>query len=373
MGNKQIYKVIGLMSGTSLDGVDAAVLDTDGRDIYGFGPTVFRPYSRPEKNLLHEATQAALKWRFAGPPPAIFAEAEAIIHQAHIEAAGQLIGRASKPVSLIGFHGQTVLHRPPEAGRKGQTLQLGKGQVLADELGIDVAYDFRSADMAAGGQGAPLAPLYHEALLRRSNISRPAAVLNIGGVSNITILQENGEVLASDCGPGNGPLDNWVGQHGLGDFDKDGDLSGSGIPDFSQINTWLAADFFAKPAPKSADRWDFDITNDLAGIAPQDGAATLAVFTAFCVAHIIKKYRQPLEKIIICGGGRHNRTIMLALAEQNIGKIVSAEQIGWNGDSLEAQAFAYLAVRTLLGLPISLPQTTGAPKAMSGGRLAKAI
>ena len=363
------YKAIGLMSGTSLDGVDAAVLETDGTQILGFGQAAFRPYTNEEKDVLNEATQAALAWNFTGPAPNIFARAETIIHKAHIEAVRMLNTRG---VDLIGFHGQTILHRPPVGGKNGQTLQLGNGQVLADALGIDVAYDFRSNDMKIGGQGAPLAPIYHEALLRRSNVKLPAAVLNIGGVSNITVLTNDGALLASDCGPGNGPLDSWMQQCGAGDYDKDGALSLRGTPDFALIEKWSQASFFAKPLPKSADRWDFDVLDDLAGISPEDGAATLAVFTAMSIGKCIKQYGQAIEKLIVCGGGRHNLAIMLALQEQGIGQAVSAEAIGWNGDDLEAQAFAYLAVRSIKNMPLSYPGTTGVVKAVSGGRLAKA-
>ena len=368
--SKRSYKAIGLMSGTSLDGVDAAVLDTDGMEILGFGPTAFRPYTDKEKGVLEEATQAALKWNFTGPAPNIFARAETIIHKAHIEAV-RMLGIAN--VDLIGFHGQTILHRPPEAGKNGQTLQLGNGQILADALGIDVAFDFRSADMAVGGQGAPLAPIYHEALLRHSNIQLPVAVLNVGGVSNITILTADGTLLASDCGPGNGPLDSWVQQCKAGDYDKDGELSLQGTPVFVLIEKWLRADFFSKALPKSADRWDFNVLGELNGHAPENGAATLAVFTAMSIRKCIRQYGQAVEKIIVCGGGRHNPAIMLALQEQGFGQVVSAEQVGWNGDDLEAQAFAYLAVRSVQGQPLSYPKTTGATSPICGGKLARAL
>jgi len=366
----KIYTAVGLMSGTSLDGVDAAVLKTDGVEIHGFGPTAFRPFTDEEKQVLHEATQAALVWNFTGPPPNIFASAETIIHKAHIEVVRQL---GVDNVDLIGFHGQTILHRPPEGGKNGQTLQLGEGHALAGVLGIDVAYDFRSADMAVGGQGAPLAPIYHEALLRRSKTDLPAAVLNIGGVSNITILTADGILLASDCGPGNGPLDSWIKQCGLGDYDKDGVLSMRGTPDFALIEKWLQADFFKKPPPASADRWDFDVLDDLRAVRPEDGATSLAVFTAISIKKCITYYGQAIEKIIVCGGGRHNPAILLALHEQNIGHIVTAEQAGWNGDDLEAQAFAYLAVRSAKALPLSYPKTTGAKTPMSGGKIVKTL
>jgi len=367
--SKTSYKALGLMSGTSLDGVDAAVIETDGETVFSFGETYFRPYSKEEQDVLNAATQAALTWNFTGAPPNVFAQAEAIIHAAHIEAAQALL---SDEIDLIGFHGQTVLHRPPMQGKSGQTLQLGNGQVLADALGIDVVFDFRTADVEAGGQGAPLAPIYHQALLEKSGADLPAAVLNIGGVSNITLVTKGGELLATDCGPGNGPLDSWVQMCGRGTYDKDGALALSGVPDFALIEKWLSRAFFTKPLPKSADRWDFDVLSDLESHTPQNGAATLAAFTAVAIAQSVTYYEQPIDTLIVCGGGRKNTAIMAALCEQNIGKIMSAEQTGWRGDDLEAEAFAYLAVRSTLGLALSYPGTTGATKPMCGGVQAKA-
>ncbi len=362
--SKKRYKALGLMSGTSLDGVDAAIMDTDGEQIFGFGQTYFRPYSRKEQNVLGAATQAALKWNFTGTPPNVFGQAEAIIHQAHIEAAQAIISDA---IDLVGFHGQTVLHRPAAPEQNGQTLQLGDGQVLADALGVDVVYDFRSADVQVGGQGAPLAPIYHQAMLRKSQIGMPAAALNIGGVSNITLVGAGGELLASDCGPGNGPLDSWVQMCGRGSYDKDGALALAGVPDFALIDKWLSREFFAKPVPKSADRWDFDVLHDLKNQMPENGAASLVGFTAMAIAHTLRQYDDAAKTIIVCGGGRKNSAIMAALREQGIGVIMSAEQAGWRGDDLEAEAFAYLAVRRLRNMPLSYPKTTGVKKPMSGG------
>ena len=366
--SKTRYKALGLMSGTSLDGVDAAVIETDGEAVFGFGKTHFRAYTQDEQDTLNAATQAALTWNFKGPPPNIFAQVEAVIHQAHIEAAQALM---SDDIDLIGFHGQTVLHRPPTPEQKGQTLQLGDGHVLADALGVDVVYDFRTHDVQAGGQGAPLAPVYHKAMLEKSGTPLPAAVLNIGGVSNITLVIAGGELQATDCGPGNGPLDSWVQMCGRGTYDKDGALALAGEPDFALIDKWLSREFFAKPVPKSADRWDFDVLADLKHHTPQDGAATLVGFTAMAIANTLRQYDHTAHTIIVCGGGRKNPAIMAALQEQGIGNIVSAEQVGWRGDDLEAEAFAYLAVRCIKGLPLSYPGTTGVESPMCGGVLAK--
>lgn len=368
MNAKQQY-VIGLMSGTSLDGVDAAVLRTDGETVSEFGPAIERTYSAEERKILAEATQDALAWDFNGPPPNSFARAEAVIHAAHIEAVKSLIQKWGRRPALIGFHGQTVLHRPPASGQNGQTLQLGDGNVLARALGIPTAYDFRTADMRAGGQGAPLAPIYHAALLEMNDLPPESCVLNIGGVANFT-MYINGKLVATDCGPGNGPLDSWVQQCGLGDYDQNGALSLAGTPDFNRLAGWMRRDFFHARPPKSADRWDFDVLPSMHGMTPQDGAATLASFCAMGVADTLKHYGARPEMVIACGGGRKNAAICAALTEQNIGKIVTAEQVGWHGDDLEAQAFAFLAKRHLRGLPLSYPGTTGVKAPTSGGKIA---
>lgn len=369
-------KAIGLMSGTSLDGVDAALLDTDGEKIHGFGPGFFRPYSSHEREIIERATQAALEWNFKGVPPNIFAQAEDIVDQAHIEALrGFLkvndVNRES--VDLIGYHGQTILHRPPENGNNGTTLQLGDGGKIASSINIDTVFDFRSNDMINGGQGAPLAPVFHKALVEKAKLKGTTGVLNIGGVSNITVIFGDGDMIATDCGPGNGPLDSWVSQNDAGAFDKDGEYAMAGTPDFALTDQWLKRDFFLKPIPKSADRWDFDVLEDLRGLSIENGAATLVAFTAIAVGHSLKRLNQPLDNIIVCGGGRHNPAMMAALCEQMVGQVELAEAVGWQGDNIEAQAFAFLAVRHIKQLPLSYPATTGVNRQLNGGRLMKPI
>lgn len=369
-------KVIGLMSGTSLDGVDVAVLDTDGERIEEFGPTFFRPYKPEERSIINEATRAALNWNFSGVAPNIFAQAEEIVDQAHIEAVEGLLREANldeEHVDLIGYHGQTILHRPPEAGKPGKTLQLGRGATLASKLGVDVVYDFRTHDVEQGGQGAPLAPAYHRALTKSAYMPLPTAVLNIGGVSNITVLGADGDISATDCGPGNGPLDTWIQRKGRGEYDAGGKIALAGSPDVGLVAKWLQRDFFTRPVPKSADRWDFDVLPDLSGLSTENGAATLAAFTAEAIAHTVKKCAQPIETLIVCGGGRKNKAVLAALHEQRIGKVVPAEDMHWRGDDIEAEAFAFLAVRSVLGLPLSYPGTTGVIAPLTGGRLAKAL
>lgn len=375
MPKNKTFRVIGLMSGTSLDGVDAAILETDGETIYSFGASVSLPYSTLEREALESATRKALAWNFKGPPPNEFALAEDVLHQTHVAAVQALIFESKFELSdfdLIGFHGQTVLHRAPSGSKKGQTLQLGDGEKLARALGVDVAYDFRSADVAAGGQGAPLAPIYHKALLDMSGLSVDTAILNVGGVSNFTLFDANGSLVASDAGPGNGPLDQWVKQNSLGDYDDGGALSFKGTPDFARIDEWLEGEFFKQAVPRSADRYDFDVLSTLKGVSPENGAATLCAFTGMAVAKTLKQSAAKVSQIVVCGGGRHNPAIMAALREATSAKIISAEMLGWDGDALEAQAFAYLAVRSVKRLPLSFPKTTGVKHKMTGGVIASA-
>ncbi len=350
------------MSGTSLDGVDVAVIETDGIDIFGFGPTAEASLSLEDKAILQSATQDALKWRFSGAPPNSFARAETIIDRVHLAAIGKM------SADIIGYHGQTILHHPPVNGQAGQTLQLGRGQVLADALGLPVAYGFRTADVTAGGQGAPLAPIYHEALCRYSSLGGRVAVVNIGGVSNVSMVENGALKWATDCGPGNGPLDSWVAKHDVGEFDLNGRLSFAGSVNHMLIDQWFNADFFKRNVPRSADRYDFDVLNDLKNYTVESGAATLASFCAQSIARDLKG--TALDMVVICGGGRKNPAIMAMLDIHIDANVVPAEIVGWDGDMLEAQAFAYLSVRTLKGLPISFPETTGAPTPMMGGRIA---
>ncbi len=368
------YIALGLMSGTSLDGVDAAFLETDGERIIRLGPSLCLDYSVEDRTTLQEATQAALRWRFSGPRPNSFAAAEAVIHKTHVKAAQSLCEAHSewaKDLAMIGFHGQTVLHHPPKAPFKGQTLQLGDGARLAQALGKPVYFDFRSADMAAGGQGAPLAPVYHQALVGYSKLDCPTAVLNIGGVGNVTLVTKDNRIIASDTGPGNGPLDIWMEKNGIGAFDPDGKYAAAGTPNFHLARQWLDKAFFQRPAPRSADRYDFDIINDMDDLSLEDGAATLAAFTTLAAVYTLNDMKEKPRSLIVCGGGRHNKAMMWMLREHLEAKVKTAEEVGWNSDAIEAQAFAFLAVRSKWKLPISFPATTGVPKPMTGGRLAE--
>ncbi len=363
MENKR-YIALGLMSGTSLDGVDAAIIETDGEEIFGFGRATcidFPDEARPVK----EAVKTALAWKFKGPPPNSLQIGSDYVDEAHVKAIKAL---GYEGVDVIGYHGQTVFHQPAIEMDKGQTLQLGNGQTLATKFNIPCVYDFRSVDVRAGGQGAPLAPIYHQALSRYSKLEGRIAVVNIGGVSNMTLIDGNAPIIATDCGPGNGPLDSYIEKETGASFDKDGVHALAGTPMFSVIKRWMERPFFKRPIPRSADRYDFDILADMQDVSVEDGAATLASFCAQSIARDLRAFKP--DTVIVCGGGRHNPAIMGMLDMHVEPMVMKAEAVGWDGDALEAQAFAYLAVRTLRGLPISFPGTTGVPQPLCGGVVA---
>jgi len=365
------------MSGTSLDGVDAAFLETDGARIIRFGPRLLNPYRGEDRRALESATQAALRWQFKGTPPNSFAQVEAVIHATHLNAVQALCAQAPEwaaKLDIIGFHGQTVLHHPATSTQKGLTLQLGDGQRLADALGVPVAYDFRQDDVQSGGQGAPLAPIYHKALVEYGELSGVTAVLNLGGVGNVTLISDGVPLMASDTGPANGPLDAWVSQHSVGEYDKGGEISLAGVPIFSKVEQWLKQGFFMRPVPRSADRYDFDMLADLKEASLEDGAASLATFSVQAVALTLSQMQNDktggIDTAIVCGGGRHNTAMMWMLSEHLGAKVITAEDVGWDSDAIEAQAFAFLAVRAQKNLPISFPLTTGVPRPMTGGKIA---
>ena len=363
----------GLMSGTSLDGVDAALIETDGRQVARFGPGAETAYTKAERAVLQSAVDAALSWRFDGEEPAAFAEAEIVLNDTHARAVEALCDKAgikTSDLDLVGFHGQTVIHVPPQDGANGRTRQLGDGQALAKRLGCAVAFDFRSADMAAGGQGAPLTPAWHRALVQASGLETPIGVLNIGGVANLTLVGRDGALTAFDTGPGNGLIDAWVAEKTGGVMDKDGALSARGRVLEAGLAELLSHPHFAKMGPKSLDRWDFSL-DPARNLTIEDGAATLAEFTARTVAIALDGAAQRPSRLIVCGGGRKNKDLTARIARACALPLVAAEAVGWRGDLIEAEAFAFLAARTAKGLPISWPGTTGVSEAMSGGRLIK--
>ncbi|HZS84546.1 MAG TPA: anhydro-N-acetylmuramic acid kinase [Stellaceae bacterium] len=349
-------RVVGLMSGTSLDGIDAAFIETDGAAMVRPGPSLTIPYA--------EELRRALRGVLGGKGPV--AAVERALTEAHAEAVRRLLGEHQLDAELVGFHGHTILHRPQER----RTWQIGDGALLARLTGLDVVCDFRSADVAAGGEGAPLVPLFHAGLA--AGFEKPVAILNIGGVANVTWLGDAPEaVLAFDTGPGNALIDDWALRHTGEAIDRDGALARAGTADEARLAAFLAHPYFDRPPPKSLDRDDFAAS--LAdGLSPADGAATLTAMTAAAVARAAEHFPAPARRWLVTGGGRRNPALMAALQAQLRLPVEPVETVGWDGDALEAQAFAYLAVRSLRGLPLTVPGTTGAPRPMSGGRLHRA-
>jgi len=350
---------LGLMSGTSLDGIDAAVLETDGERVLSHGAWLTVPYEA----ALRERVRGVLGGRGTVPP---VAEALTRAHAGAVRALLHQAGLAARDIAVIGFHGHTILHRP-EARR---TWQIGDGALLARLTGIDVVCDFRSADVAAGGQGAPFVPLYHAALA--VGLERPLAVLNIGGVANVTWIGDTGGLIAFDTGPGNALIDDWLLRHTGRAIDQDGALASTGQIAEARLAALLDNSFFGRPPPKSLDRDDFTIAA-MEGLSVADGAATLTEFTARAVARAREHLPAPPRRWLVTGGGRHNRTLMAAIARTVAAPVAPVETVGWRGDALEAEAFAFLAMRSLAGLPLSLPTTTGVPRPMPGGRLFRAV
>ncbi|MBI2256891.1 MAG: anhydro-N-acetylmuramic acid kinase [Proteobacteria bacterium] len=356
---------IGLMSGTSADGVDAALIEADAEAIYRFGPAISEPYD--------PAFRQRLVATYGGKAPAAeVAAVERDLTERHALAVRHLLDRAGlapADIHVIGFHGQTIFHAPA----KRRTWQIGDGALLARLTGIDVVNDFRTADVAAGGQGAPLVPIFHKALVEAlpKDTPRPIAVLNIGGVANVTWVGRDGSLLAFDTGPGNALIDDWAQRHKGRPVDLGGALAKKGRIDDDVLARLLSHPFFDAKAPKSLDRNAFHST--LADhLSVEDGAATLTAFTAASIARAVYLFPEPAQAWLICGGGRHNPVLMEALEERLDAPVKGVDQVGWDGDALEAQAFAYLALRSLAGLPLSFPTTTAVPEAMTGGRLHRA-
>ena len=351
-------RAIGLMSGTSMDGVDAALLETDGERIGRLGPALTMPYDA--------GMRARIRGVLGGRGDLDGVAAD--LARRHAEAVAELCrrhGLAAADVDVLGFHGHTVLHEP-DAGR---TLQIGDAGLLARLTGIDVVHDFRSADVAAGGQGAPLAPLYHAALA--ADLERPLAVLNLGGVGNVTWIGDDGDLVAFDTGPGNALVDDWMAEMAGQAMDAGGRAAAAGRVDETILTAMLNNPWFDRPPPKSLDRDDFSIL-PARGLSRTDGAATLTAFTVQTVRLARVHLPAPARRWLVTGGGRHNPTLMGGLAASLGAPVEPVEAVGWRGDSLEAEAFGFLAMRSLAGLPLSVPGTTGVPRPVTGGRLVRA-
>lgn len=360
---------IGLMSGTSLDGVDVAMIETDGKKVKAFGPSGYRPYSDFERRLLLQALTEAVHLEAREARPGILLEAERVVTTAHAEAVASFKAQnhiASEDIDIVGFHGQTVLHRPAEK----MTVQIGDAIALARAIHIPVMHDFRAADVAAGGQGAPLVPVYHRALAQSLEREGPIVVLNIGGVANITYI-DGDTLIACDTGPGNALLDDFMNRTTGQRFDTDGRMAAQGTADAAWIAEALNDPFFALPPPKSLDRNDF-ARQILRNASPADGAATLTAFTVAAIARIVPLLPKRPKSWIVAGGGARNHTMMRMLRERlHPSAVQSADALGWSTDAIEAQAFGFLAARGLKGLPLSYPATTGVPLPMTGGIVAR--
>jgi anhydro-N-acetylmuramic acid kinase len=366
---------IGLMSGTSYDGVDVALIETDGEEIGALGPTGYRPYSDQERDLVRRAIAVATNLGDRAERPKILAQVEELVTDMHAEAVEAFLaanGMAASTVGVVGFHGQTVLHRPD----RGLTVQIGNGPALAARLGIPVVYDFRDADVAAGGQGAPVVPVFHRALVRQLKRAHPVGVLNLGGVANVTFIDGKADLIAFDTGPGNALIDDFVRMRTGQPRDDDGRTAAAGTVDEDAVARVLKHPFFAKAPPKSLDRnafrhWAME-EGRLNEKSTEDALATLTAITAAAVAHATKVLPRMPACWLVAGGGTRNPTLMRMLAQRLAPvSIETAGAVGWSADALEAQAFAYLAVRTLKGLPLTFPTTTGVPRPLTGGVLVR--
>ncbi len=357
---------LGLMSGTSMDGIDLALVETDGRERLRFGPTGFSPYSEADRAVLREALTVAVGLEDRDARPGVLAEAEARLTTLHGVAVKDFV-RAhpaeTRGLELVGFHGQTVLHRP----ERRLTVQIGDGAALARDCGIDIVADLRAADVAAGGQGAPLVPAFHRALAEAAGLARPAALLNVGGVANITYLPVGGsDPIAFDTGPGNALVDDLMLERTGQSFDRDGVTAAAGRPHADLVDIMLRHPYFAAPPPKSLDRNDWS-REPVAALSTEDAAATLTDFTAATVARAFGLLPAEPHLLVVCGGGAHNPVLMHRLRDRLPCRVIDAAALGWSGDAIEAQAFAYLAVRSRLGLPITFPGTTGVSSPLTGG------
>ncbi len=363
-------KILGFMTGTSLDGIDMAVIDTDGENEIAFGPGHEAPMPADVRGVLEETTRAALAWPRGDVEPAIFAEARRVIVASHFEAADEFL-KANRlnfsAFDALGAHGQTVLHERPKNGVPGRTVQLFDGQAFADATGVPVVCDFRRADIEAGGEAAPLMPVYHDALVAKAGLDLPVLVVNLGGVANITLIGGRGGLTALDTGPANGLMDQWMRLHGHGDYDHEGQIAASGETDITVLARYMAHPYFDAPAPKSLDRYDFTL-DGVQGLSLEDGMATLSAFTLQSLLAGVEQLGAQPRTVILAGGGRRNTHLVKQIrAALDPAEVVTAEDLGWRGGVFEAEGFAYMAARSLKGLPISFPGTTGVARPLTGG------
>jgi anhydro-N-acetylmuramic acid kinase len=362
-------RALGLMSGTSMDGIDVALIETDGENLVRRGPSATIAYDSGFRAGLAEALREAQGLTDRRSRPGCLGDIERELTERHASAVERFLreqGRQRSEADVIGFHGHTVLHAP----ERQLTVQIGDGAELARRIGIDVVCDLRAADVAAGGQGAPLAPVYHRALAAKLP-ERPVAVVNIGGVANVTWIGRDGTLIAFDTGPGNALLDDWMLERTGKAIDADGATAGGGRIDEDALTALLTHDYFGRLPPKSLDRQDFG-TAAVRDLSLHDGAATLAAFTAASIARAREHFPEQPRMWVISGGGRRNRTLMTMIAAQVESAVAPAEAACFDGDAVEAEAWAYMAVRSLKGLAITFPGTTGVAKPLTGGVLCRA-
>ncbi|WP_309666090.1 anhydro-N-acetylmuramic acid kinase [Tabrizicola sp.] len=363
MRKDDVVWALGAMSGTSLDGVDAAMIQTDGHKILALGPHAYRPYTEVERATIRKSLG-----QWPGDPDV--AAAAEVVEAAHAEILSRFDG-----AQVLGFHGQTLAHDPAARG----THQCGNGALLAETLGLTTVWDFRSSDVRLGGQGAPLAPFYHFACAEYSGQTGAVALLNLGGVGNLTWVDTTapgpetpGALFAFDTGPANAPINDLM-QTRLGlPQDEGGALANTGIADDTIVAAFLASPYFLKMPPKSLDRNDFQsLTAAVQTLGDADAAATLTAAAAAAVVEGIRHCPAPISRLLVTGGGRHNTTLMTELRLRLPCPVEPVEAVGLNGDMLEAQAFAFLAVRVLYGLPTSGPGTTGVSAFVGGGQISR--
>ncbi len=365
-------RAIGLMSGTSMDSIDVALMETDGETIHTFGPAAEFPYTPAERHLLREAMVSARGLRRRDDRSGVLALAEGMLTDKHAESVKVFAaeyGISLSSIDVVGFHGQTVLHRPDQR----LTVQLGDGPALSEALQIPVVYDFRGADIAHGGEGAPLVPIFHRALALAVGMPLPAGFINIGGISNISFVPEGPAegLIAFDAGPGNCLIDDWTLKHTGAPIDQDASLGLSGTVNRQVLTELLAHPYFKAPPPKSLDRLSFSLTA-VEGLSPADGAATLAAFTVAALAAGARLLPAHPAAWIVSGGGARNPLMFEGLRRVLGANTVAADEAGLSASFMEAQAFAYLAVRHLQGLPSTFPGTTGVSEPVVAGYLAGA-
>ncbi|PLK70976.1 anhydro-N-acetylmuramic acid kinase [Rhizobium sp. TH135] len=370
----EMKTAIGLMSGTSMDGIDVALVRTDGEAVVERGGFLSVPYEPAFRDRLKQALEDAKGIKQRDERPGDLSRMERDLTLRHAEAVGLFLQQEKlrrEDIDFIGFHGQTVLHRPDEA----LTVQLGDGALLAAETGIDVVYDMRANDMVHGGQGAPLVPVYHQALAHQIPMDQwPVCFVNIGGISNLTFLDRDGTIIGFDSGPGNTLIDQWVEAHAGIPYDDGGRIASEGGVIMALAERYLDNPFFTASKRRSLDRNDFRPPEGHEAEL-SDGARTLAYVSAAAILKSAGHLPRSPKTYVICGGGRLNRTIMddlVNLAGEKGATVLTAEQAGFDGDAMEAEAWAYLAVRSARGLPLTFPRTTGVREPVSGGVLSAA-